>query len=563
MDRARLSEWLDNDPDIETVGQLTSLIMRADAGDADAVDEIESAFSTRLSFGTAGLRGPMGPGPNRMNVVVVRRTAAAIARYLKGINGRSVLIAFDGRDKSPEFATAAAETFAGFGLSTHLFTHAVPTPVLAYATRKFGHDAGIMITASHNPAIDNGLKIYLADGSQIISPADSDISAEIDVVSAVSVKALPSSDKWTHVGGDAIREYVSTVTRLVSRRSNDELRIVYTPLHGVGRDIFLAAVAASGFTKPIVVPTQADPNPAFPTVEFPNPEEPGALDLAVDLASRYHADLIIAHDPDADRCAVAIPFGQADSLAWRRLSGDELGALLAWWLVVRKPEVDGSDKHSRERTCVIAQSVVSGTMVESIARQANCRFVRTLTGFKWISRVPDLTFGYEEALGYCVDPSHVRDKDGISAALVVMELATYLAGRNETLGDVLAMLEDIHGVHASDQMSVRIRSNDESNRVMQTILQKLPRSIAGLGVVRIENLEAGLEGLPPTTGLVIHLEENCKLIVRPSGTEPKIKFYLQAASDHALGRATGRAVTDARLSDLRAAVPALVELGLG
>lgn len=563
MDHVQLSDWIDNDPDAETVARLSSLVERADSGDADAIDEIEASFSTRLSFGTAGLRGPMGPGPNRMNIVVVRRTAAAIARYLAGVNGRSVVIAFDGRNKSREFATAAAETFAGFGFSTHLFAEPVPTPVLAYTIRRFGHDAGIMITASHNPAGDNGLKVYLADGSQIISPADSDISAEIDALSALPVTSLPSSHDWIRVGDDAISSYVSTVARLVTRPSKSALRIVYTPLHGVGRDVFLAAVKSGGFSPPIVVPAQADPNPSFPTVEFPNPEEPGALDLAIDLASRSHADLIIAHDPDADRCAVAIPSKQANSRGWRRLSGDELGALLAWWLVVRKPQVKGEDASTHNGSCVIAQSVVSGTMVESIARQANCIFVRTLTGFKWISRVPNLTFGYEEALGYCVDPSNVRDKDGISAAIVVMEMAGVLAENNETLEDALALLENSHGVHLSDQVALRIHSPQESNRLTRAILQGQPRSLAGLKVVHIDDLETGLEGLPPTSGLVIQLEGNCRLIVRPSGTEPKIKFYLQTASDPGLGREAGRTIAEARMSNLRQAVSELVELADG
>lgn len=512
--------WLGQDPDDRTRAQLTTLIDAAEAGDADARVELEDAFAGTLEFGTAGLRGRIGPGPNRMNLVVVARAAAGLARYLDERGGGAVIIGHDARHDSDLFARTSAQILSGAGLSVMMLPAHLPTPVLAFAVRTLGAAAGVMVTASHNPPADNGYKVYLADGSQIVPPADAEISAHIaDVTALGPVADLPHGDEWVTLGDDVIAAYVAKAAALVEPGPPLHLRLAYSAMHGVGGRLFLRVLEEAGFPEPVVVEEQFDPDPDFPTVAFPNPEEPGAMDLAFAAAAAADCDLVIAHDPDADRCAVGVP--TADG--WRMLSGDEVGWLLGWWIAA------GNRRLSRNG--VFAQSIVSGSMLEAIAKDAHLGYTETLTGFKWIARVPDLMFGYEEALGYCVDPNGVRDKDGISAGLMVAEMAARLKAWNSGLIEVLDDLATEYGVHATTQVSVRVAELSRIGAVMASLRDNPPQSVAGIAVTSVEDLAAGSDALPPTDGLRIMLASGTRIIIRPSGTEPKVKCYLQCVRD--------------------------------
>lgn len=561
-DRAKVLAWIAQDPDPSTRAALGSLIEAADRGDEAARLEIDSAFTGRLQFGTAGLRGALGPGPNRMNRVVVRQAAAGLAAYVSEHQGHAIVIGFDARHQSDAFARESAAVFAGAGLRALVLPRALPTPVLAYAVRHLGCAAGVMVTASHNPPADNGYKVYLGDGSQIVPPADAEISAHIERIAAGPLDAIPLEDAWETLGEDILADYIAKAASLVRQRGAHHPRIVYTPMHGVGGAVFASALRAAGFPEPIIVEQQWEPDPDFPTVAFPNPEEPGAMDLALATAERADADLVIANDPDADRCAVGIrQSGLGTSTSWRMLTGDELGSVLAWWLTTRSPSAGG------RQGGVLAQSIVSGTMLASIARAAGLEYVQTLTGFKWIGRVPDLRFGYEEALGYCVDPEHVRDKDGITAGLLVVELASSLIEQGRTIQDVLDDLDRAHGVHATEQVAVRLASPQLIAEVMDQLRTHPPTAVAGIGVERLDDLELGIDGLPPTDGLRINLARGCRVIVRPSGTEPKVKCYLQViervegGTEGALAHARQNARS--RLNALKADVQAWLLPGRG
>ncbi len=399
--------WLAEDPDPDTRAELQAILA---AGDTAGLGD---RFGSRLEFGTAGLRGELGAGPNRMNRVVVIQAAAGLASYVRAHGGTSVVIGYDARHKSDVFARDTAEVMAGAGLRAVVLPRPLPTPVLAFAIRHLGADAGVMVTASHNPPQDNGYKVYLGDGSQIVPPADAEISAEIDAVGPLA--GVPRSDDWETLGEEVLAAYIDRVAGLVDAQSPRDLSVVYTPLHGVGRDVVLTAFDRAGFPAPTVVSRQGDPDPEFSTVAFPNPEEPGAIDLALAAAVEHDVDLVLANDPDADRCAVAVRDTEAPA-GWRMLRGDEVGALLAAHLVRRDPQLSGT----------FAASIVSSSLLGRIAAAHGLGYVETLTGFKWISRVEGLRYGYEEALGYCVDPAGVRDKDGVSAALLVAELAATL-----------------------------------------------------------------------------------------------------------------------------------------
>jgi phosphomannomutase len=505
--------WLADDPDPDTRAELRALL---DRGDAAAVAE---RFSGSLEFGTAGLRGEMGAGPNRMNRVVVARAAAGLSAYLRARDGRAVVVGYDARHKSDVFARDTCEVVTGAGLHALVLPHPLPTPVLAFAIRHLGASAGVMVTASHNPPRDNGYKVYLGDGSQIVPPADAEISAEIEAVGALST--LPRGDSWETLGDDVLEAYLARVGSLVAADSPRDLRIVYTPLHGVGRDVVLAAFAQAGFPAPEVVVEQGDPDPEFHTVDFPNPEEPGAIDLAVAAAERSGADLVLANDPDADRCAVAVP----DADGWRMLRGDEVGALLGAHLVRRA----AADEEPLRGT--FAASIVSSSLLGRIAAANGLGYEETLTGFKWISRVEGLRFGYEEALGYCVDPAGVRDKDGVSAALLVAELAATLKAEGRSLVDLLDDLAREHGLHATDQLSVRVEDLSLIQATMSRLRDRPPASLGGRDVERAEDLADGAGGLPPTDGLRYRLARRGRVVVRPSGTEPKLKCYLEVVVD--------------------------------
>ena len=515
LDDARA--WADADPDDDTRTELRELIALAEGGDAAALAELEDAFAGTLQFGTAGLRGKLGPGPNRMNLVVVARAAAGFARYLGERGGGAVVIGYDARSKSDLFARVTAEIMTGAGLRAMVLPEALPTPVLAFAIRHLGCAGGVMVTASHNPPQDNGYKVYLGDGSQIVPPADAEISGHIaDVTALGPVADLPHGDEWETLGDDVVASYVARATTLLEPGPPASVRIAYTAMHGVGGQVFVRVLREAGFAAPRVVAEQFTPDGAFPTVAFPNPEEPGAMDLAIATAAGSDVDLIIAHDPDADRCAVGVPTPDG----WRMLTGDEVGTLLGWWIA--------SGNRRVARRGVLAESIVSSSLLAEIAADFHLAYAQTLTGFKWIARVPDLMFGYEEALGYCVDPNGVRDKDGITAALMIVEMATRMLYKGRTLTDVLDDIALQHGVYATSQVSVRVSDLSRIAEVMAALRTTPPTSVAGVPVASFEDLEEGADGLPPTDGLRFTLASGARIIVRPSGTEPKVKCYLQS-----------------------------------
>ncbi|MGC0338310.1 phospho-sugar mutase [Streptomyces sp. SLBN-8D4] len=502
---ARARTWLAEDPDPDTRDELAKLI---EAGD---VTELTARFAGTLQFGTAGLRGELGAGPMRMNRAVVIRAAAGLAAYLKknGSTDGLVVIGYDARHKSEDFARDTAAVMTGAGLNAAVLPRPLPTPVLAYAIRHLGAVAGVEVTASHNPPRDNGYKVYLGDGSQIVPPADAEIAAEIAAVRSLHDVPRPDTG-WETLDDSVLDAYLARTDAVLAENSPRTARTVYTAMHGVGKDTLLAAFARAGFPAPELVAEQAEPDPDFPTVAFPNPEEPGAMDLAFAKAGETDPDLIIANDPDADRCAVAVK----EAGGWRMLRGDEVGALLAAHLVTRG--VRGT----------FAESIVSSSLLGRIAEKAGLPYEETLTGFKWIARVEGLRYGYEEALGYCVDPEGVRDKDGITAALLITELASELKEQNRTLPDLLDDLAVTHGLHATDQLSVRVEDLSVIARAMEQLREHPPTELAGLAITKAEDLTRGTDKLPPTDGLRYTLD-GARVIVRPSGTEPKLKCYLE------------------------------------
>ncbi|MFI9204657.1 phospho-sugar mutase [Streptomyces sp. NPDC053048] len=547
---AQARTWLAEDPDPDTREELSRLI---DAGD---VTELGARFAGTLQFGTAGLRGELGAGPMRMNRAVVIRAAAGLAAYLKkqGHTGGTVVIGYDARYKSADFALDTAAVMVGAGLKAALLPKPLPTPVLAFAIRHLGAVAGIEVTASHNPPRDNGYKVYLGDGSQIVPPADAEIAAEIAAITSLNDVPRPTAG-WETLREDAVvGAYLERTDAVLTAGSARDVRVVYTPMHGVGRDVLTAAFARAGFPAPTVVAEQAEPDPDFPTVAFPNPEEPGAMDLAfatARAAGENAPDIIIANDPDADRCAVAVP--APDTIeGWRMLRGDEVGALLATHLV-----------HKSARG-TFATTIVSSSLLSRIAAAApDASYEETLTGFKWLARVDGLRYAYEEALGYCVDPEGVRDKDGITAALLVAELTAELKEKGRTLSDLLDDLAVEHGLHATDQLSVRVEDLSLIAAAMRRLREQPPTALAGLHVVSAEDLTKGTESLPPTDGLRYALAgdeagevSGARVIVRPSGTEPKLKCYLEVVvpvpAAAALGDARRRA--DAVLAGIKADV---------
>ncbi|WP_330240427.1 phospho-sugar mutase [Streptomyces sp. NBC_00525] len=504
----RARAWLAEDPDPDTRDELAKLI------DARDTDELTTRFAGTLQFGTAGLRGELGAGPMRMNRSVAIRAAAGLAAYLKaqGHPDGLVVIGYDARYKSADFARDTAAVMVGAGLRAAVLPRPLPTPVLAYAIRHLGAVAGVEVTASHNPPRDNGYKVYLGDGSQIVPPADGEIAAAIAAVGPLDGVPRPESG-WETLGEEVLDAYLARTDAVLDAASPRTARVVYTAMHGVGTSVLTAAFDRADFPAPVLVAEQAEPDPAFPTVAFPNPEEPGAMDLAFTTARRANPDIVIANDPDADRCAVAVPDASVDG-GWRMLRGDEVGALLAAHLV------------RRGATGVFAESIVSSSLLGRIAAKAGLGYEETLTGFKWIARVEGLRYGYEEALGYCVDPEGVRDKDGITAALLVAELASVLKEQGRTLPDLLDDLALEHGLHATDQLSVRVEDLSVIADAMRRLRERPPAALAGLPVTSAEDLSRGSDRLPPTDGLRYGLD-GARVIVRPSGTEPKLKCYLE------------------------------------
>lgn len=530
--------WAAQDPDPVTASALRTLCDAARAGDGPAAAELADRFAANLAFGTAGLRAELGPGPNRMNSMVVRRTAAGIGRFLldtaEGAYKPRVVIGFDARHNSDVFARESAAVLTAAGLEVHLLPSALPTPVLAWAVRELGAEAGIMVTASHNPPADNGYKVYLGgraesgwgQGVQIVSPVDAQIAARINHGEPMADIAL-AAEGWAVLPGagepgDIEGGYLDAIAGVVPAAggtdgdavtaARENLRIVLTPMHGVGGHTMAQALGRAGFSRVRLVAEQAEPDPDFPTVSFPNPEEPGALDLALALAAGTDADLVIANDPDADRCAVALSFPDT---GWRMLRGDELG-----WLLGDRAAATAAPG------AVLANSIVSSRMLARIAAAHGLAHESTLTGFKWISRVPSLAFGYEEALGYCVAPDLVRDKDGMSAALMLADYAAELKAAGSSLPAALDALALAHGLHQTDQLSVRVADLALLDTMMESLRAAPPATLGGEAVTGFEDLSLGAH-LPPTDGLLFATAAHTRVIVRPSGTEPKLKCYLE------------------------------------
>jgi phosphomannomutase len=516
---AEARAWLAEDPDPETREELSALIEEcadADEGACDTCTQLADRFSGTLQFGTAGLRGELGAGPNRMNRVVVIRAAAGLARYLRdtGHAEEAVVIGYDARKNSDVFARDTAEVLSGAGFKATVLPRPLPTPVLAFSIRYLGACAGVMVTASHNPPRDNGYKVYLGDGSQITPPADERIAAAIAAVGPLA--SVPRGDEWETLGDWIVEAYLDRAVRVLNPVGPRDLRVVSTALHGVGGAVLAAAFERAGFGAPLAVPEQQDPDPTFRTVAFPNPEEPGAIDLALALAKENDADLVIANDPDADRCAVAVPLGDG---AWRMLRGDEVGSLLGAFLA------------ERGGAGTFATTIVSSSLLGKIAARHGIDYRETLTGFKWLTKVEDLAYAYEEALGYCVDPEGVRDKDGVTAALVVAELAATLRADGRTVPGELERLAAEYGRHATDQLSLRVADLEQIPRMMASLRAAPPKELAGLAVTLLEDLALGSPGLPPTDGLRLLLEGGTRVVVRPSGTEPKLKCYLEVVTE--------------------------------
>jgi phosphomannomutase len=532
-----VSAWSAQDPDPDTRGELASLLDQIAAGSSESLAELTDAFHGRLQFGTAGLRGAIGAGPNRMNRVVVGQAAAGLAAYLldQGLAGGTVIIGHDARHKSDAFARDSAEIFAGAGFRALLVPVPTPTPVVAFGIGHFGCVAGVVVTASHNPPQDNGYKVYLGDGSQIVPPADGEIAGCIEEITHRDLSDVPRSDDYVELGDELVGAYLDRVTSLVPAGAARDLDWVYTPMHGVGGRVVAEAVARAGFTGAEVVAEQAEPDPDFPTVGFPNPEEPGAIDLALALARRTGADLVVANDPDADRCAIAAPIDDT----WRMLRGDELGALL------------GDDALRRGVEGTYACSIVSSSLLAAMAAAHGQPFATTLTGFKWIGRVPGLAFGYEEAIGYCVDPQAVPDKDGISALIRVLTLAAGLKAEGRTVADRLDEIATTYGVYETDQLSVRVEDLSLLDAAMVRLRRQPPTTLLGRPV-QVIDLAAGTDELPPTDGVLL-AGERVTVVVRPSGTEPKLKCYLEARVPlaEAAGLASDRQRARTMLTELR------------
>jgi phosphomannomutase len=507
---AEVRAWIEDDPDPQTAAHLSALL------DADDELTLRKYFAGFLEFGTAGLRGPLGPGPSCMNQAVVGRTAAGLVKFMQERSLTSVVIGRDARHGSEIFEKISAEIFSGAGFKVSVLPRPLPTPVLAFAVNELGADVGVMVTASHNPGSDNGYKVYLGGvvdgvtyrGSQIISPADKQISTHIKSIE--SLKLVKRDTSWQVLDEDIVEKYVER-TKVLAPRPGD-LKIVYTAMHGVGTKTLQRVFHRAGFPSLILVESQAQPDPDFPTLPFPNPEELGALDLALDTARTFDADLLIANDPDADRCSVAI---KGRDNTWRALRGDEIGAILGE--VMAKSAQSGT----------LANSIVSSSILSKIAAHHKLNFEETLTGFKYIAKIPNLVFGYEEAIGFCVDSLTVNDKDGISAALLMAQIATDLKNDGKTLDDLLDEIWKTYGFHATEQISIRVNDLALISTLMTKLRSNSASEIAGFKVLAMEDLLKPNNSLPPTDGLRFTLEQNIRIIIRPSGTEPKIKCYIE------------------------------------
>ncbi|WP_199510551.1 phospho-sugar mutase [Nucisporomicrobium flavum] len=535
--------WLADDPDPAGRDEIRALLDRLPESAAELADR----FAGPLTFGTAGLRGRLRAGPNGMNLAVVTRAAAGLVAWLDAQGGHGPLvIGYDARHGSKDFAEQTARVATAAGREALVLPRPLPTPVLAYAVRKLDAVAGVMVTASHNPPQDNGYKVYLGAqlggpagaGAQIVPPADAGIEAAIQAVGAPA--EVPLGEPGTVLGEEIVDGYVASAAAVLGDGPR-ELRVAYTPLHGVGGKVLDAAFTAAGFEAPAVVAEQAEPDPDFPTVAFPNPEEPGAMDLLLALAAETGADLAIANDPDADRCAVALPTGEEGG--WRALRGDELGILLADHLI--RTGTPG----------VYATTIVSSTQLKALCAARDVPYAETLTGFKWIVRAADeLAYGYEEALGYCVAPDMVRDKDGITAALRIAELAAALKAEGKSVRDRLDELDTELGVHRTDQLSVRVDDLTVITRAMQRVRANPPATLLGEPVTQVEDRAPAADVLTLRTA-------GARVVIRPSGTEPKLKAYLEVIEPVGTGKlVTARFRSGAGMAQLRKEVSAALGL---
>lgn len=514
---SKAQDWLNQDPDQETRAELEQLLSQAKSGNAEAQAELTNRFDGRLQFGTAGLRGRLQAGSMGMNRVLVAQAAGGLAAYLKDYDKTpSIVIGYDGRKNSDVFARDTAEIMAGAGIKAYLLPRKLPTPVLAYAIQYFDATAGVMVTASHNPPEDNGYKVYLGKengGGQIVSPADKDIAALIDKVAAGNIADLPRSQDFTILNDEIVDAYIAKTASLAKEPKAD-INYVYTAMHGVGYEVLSKTLAKAGLPQPHVVAEQVWPDGTFPTVNFPNPEEKGALDLAIKVAKENNAEFIIANDPDADRLAVAVPDAKGN---WKPLHGNVIGCYLGWYLA--------KQYHAQGKKGVLACSLVSSPALAEIAKKYGFDSEETLTGFKYIGKVNGLLFGFEEALGYLVDPDKVRDKDGISAAIVFLDLVRSLKKEGKTLADYAADFTKEFGAYVSGQISIRVSDLSEIGKLMSALRNNPPAEVGGFKVATfLDHTKTDRQ----SDILVFVLENGSRLIARPSGTEPKIKFYLDA-----------------------------------
>ncbi|WP_291377732.1 phospho-sugar mutase [Demequina sp.] len=552
--------WLADDPDPATRAELKSVLEAVAAGDTDAAVDLADRMSGLLQFGTAGLRGRLGAGPNRMNRAVVIRAAAGLSSYVTAQLGHrgTIVVGYDARHGSTEFAHDTVAVAVAAGHRALLLPSPLPTPVLAYAVKALGADAGVMVTASHNPAWDNGYKVYLgasitpeAAGAQIVPPHDAGIATLIEAVGAVAGIQRATSG-WEVLSPSVVDDYAAKVAALVPTPQGDVatrragLKVVLTPIHGVGDATVRQALTAAGLTDLTSVPEQAEPDPDFPTVAFPNPEEPGAIDLALKLATTIGADVVIANDPDTDRCAVATVI-DGD---WRMLHGDVVGSLLGERIAAA---------HAGQPEATLANSIVSSRQLAAIAKRHGLAHANTLTGFKWISRAPHLLYGYEEALGYCAAPALVLDKDGVSTAVLIAELVSELKAQGRTLADAIDNLALHYGVYLSSQVSARFDDLSQIPELMTRLLASPPATLAGSVVTATDDMNDGFAGLPPTNGLHLGAESGARVIIRPSGTEPKVKAYLEVIEEVEAGDVRGaRGRADSAMAALRADVEKLL-----
>lgn len=511
----KVQEWLRQDPDSETHDELLVLLKQAQDGDKMALNVLRSRFAHRLQFGTAGLRGALQAGPMGMNRVLVAQAAKGLANYIVEHDKEpSIVIGYDGRKNSAIFARDTAEIMAGAGIKTLLLPRQLPTPVLAFAIRYFNTSAGVMVTASHNPPQDNGYKVYLGKeygGGQIIAPADKQIAQQIDVATTIDITTYPRSQNYQVVDDAVVEQYIETTAKLAHAPAC-ELNYVYTAMHGVGKEVLLKTLEKAGLPLPHLVAEQAEPDPTFHTVSFPNPEENGALDLAIELAKEKNAEFIIANDPDADRFAFALPDEHGN---WKSVHGNLIGCYLGWYLA--------QEAQKAGKKGALVCSLVSSPALAEIAKKYGLRSEETLTGFKYIAKVPDIIYGFEESIGYLVDPEKILDKDGISAAVVFLDLVRILKAQGKTIQQYAEEFAQVFGAYASTQISLRVKDLADIGKLMQAFRLNPPSQIGAAKVVATKDY---MQCAEPNEILVYHLDNGNRVIIRPSGTEPKVKVYL-------------------------------------